>query len=91
MTVEWDSTKANRNLKKHGDAFMEAVSVFGDPFALTFSDPFHSVGENRLLTFGVAASGRFLVIAHTDRADNIRIISARLMTSRERRQYERHG
>lgn len=81
MTVEWDSTEASRNLKKHGVSFVEAVSVFSDPFALTFADPFHSVGA--------AATGRFLVIAHTDRGDSIRIISARLMTSRERRQYER--
>ena len=90
MTVEWDSAKADRNLKKHGVSFIEAVSVFGDPLALMFADPSHSISENRFLTFGVSAMGRFLVIAHTDRGDNIRIISARLMTSRERRQYEQH-
>jgi uncharacterized DUF497 family protein len=85
MTVEWDSAKADGNLKKHGVSFVEAVGVFADPLALTFAELSHSISEYRLLTFGVAVTGRYLVIAHTDRGANIRVISARLMTSRERR------
>jgi uncharacterized DUF497 family protein len=90
MTVEWNSAKAIRNLEQHGASFVEAVGVFSDPLALMFADPSYSISENRFLTFGVAATGRFLVIAHMDRGDHIRLVSARLMTSRERRQYEQH-
>lgn len=90
MTVEWDARKADRNLKKHGVSFIEAVGAFGEPLALTFEDPAHSAGERRYLTFGVATTRRYLVVAHTERGDKIRLISARLMTARERRQYEHH-
>ena len=65
--------------------------VFGDPLALTFDDVEHSVGEARHLTFGITSNNRALVVAHTSRGDNIRIISARAMTPRERRDYEQYG
>ncbi|MEW5890927.1 MAG: BrnT family toxin [Pseudomonadota bacterium] len=63
---------------------------FGDPLALTFPDPDHSVGERRWLTFGVSQTGRLLVVAHTERGRAIRIISARKATRHERGIYE-HG
>jgi uncharacterized DUF497 family protein len=65
--------------------------VFGDPLALTFDDVEHSEGEPRYLTFGVSSGSRALVVAHTARGDKIRIISARAMTPRERRDYEQYG
>ncbi|MFN3885175.1 MAG: BrnT family toxin [Rhodocyclaceae bacterium] len=68
LKFEWDDAKARANLAKHGVSFEEAASVFGDPLALTFSDPDHSVGEKRWLTFGVSDSGRLLVGAHTESA-----------------------
>ncbi len=86
----WDDAKAQSNFAKHGVAFEEAASVFGDPLALTFTDPDHSLGEKRWLTFGVSYSGRLLVVAHTERGRFIRIISARKATRRERGVYE-HG
>ena len=54
----------------------------------TGSDPDHSLGEERFITFGVSTGGRLLVIAHTERGDTIRIISARPVTPGERRIYE---
>ena len=41
----WDEAKAAANLAKHGVLFEEAAIVFGDPMALTFDDPDHSIGE----------------------------------------------
>ena len=38
FNFEWDSEKAASNLRKHGTSFDEAVTVFSDPLALTFSD-----------------------------------------------------
>ena len=88
MQFDWDPLKAARNLIKHGVSFDEATTVFGDPFAGTIADPLHSVGEMRFVTAGNSASGRLLVVVHSDRAVAIRIISARRATRRERRKYE---
>ena len=88
MNFEWDEEKAISNLSKHDVSFDEATTVFGDPLALTFSDPAHSDEEDRFLTFGRASNGRHLVVSHTDRDDKIRLISAREMTRKERSDYE---
>ena len=88
MEFEWDEKKADTNNRKHGVSFHEAATMFGDPLAVTFSDPDHSADEHRLLTFGLSQSHRLLVVTHTDRRLKVRIISARLMTKYERRIYE---
>ena len=91
MRVEWDPNKAETNQAKHGISFDDATTVFGDPLALTFDDPDHSEGEHRFLTVGISAKNRPLVVAHTDSGNVIRIISARRMTRRERRDHEQYG
>jgi hypothetical protein len=88
LKFEWDKAKAEANLRKHGISFEEAASVFGDPMALTFEDPDHSIGEQRWITFGISQVGRLLVVAHTGRRRANRIISARKVTRRERGIYE---
>jgi len=45
VEFDWDNRKAAKNLKKHGVSFQEAASVFGDPLAITFEDPDHSIDE----------------------------------------------
>ncbi|HBH01133.1 MAG TPA: hypothetical protein DDZ42_04290 [Candidatus Rokubacteria bacterium] len=88
MRFEWDPEKAAENLAKHGVSFEEAATVFRDALSATGSDPDHSVDEERFITFGLSTAGRLLVVAHTDRDDTIRIISARPVTPREREIYE---
>ena len=88
MLFEWDPEKAAANLEKHGVGFEEAATVFDDPLADTFEDPDHSEGEERFLTFGLSRQGRDLVVSHCDRADRVRLIHARLMTRREKKQHE---
>lgn len=88
MRFEWDPSKADSNLRKHGVSFREAASVFYDPLAVSGADPDHSEGEERFVTFGWSSSDRLLVIYHTFRKRAIRIISARLPTQHERRIYE---
>lgn len=88
MKFEWDPKKAAENLRKHGLTFQEAATVFGDPLAVTFEDPDHSVSEDRLITFGLSMQKRLIVVFHTERGGRIRIISARLMSSNERKIYE---
>jgi hypothetical protein len=87
MDFEWDDAKAAANERKHGATFAEAMTVFGDPLALTGYDPAHSDDEDRYLTMGLSAAGRVLVVSHTDRDDVVRIISAREASRGERRDY----
>jgi uncharacterized protein len=88
VNFEWDPLKAARNRRKHGVSFHEAATVFGDPLAITYHDPDHSISEQRFITVGTSNVGRLLIVAHADRAENIRIISARKATLREREDYE---
>lgn len=68
MQIIWHTRKAVSNLKKHRVSFEEASTVFEDSFALTGTDPDHSIGEARWVTFGQSARGRLLAVAHTDEA-----------------------
>jgi uncharacterized DUF497 family protein len=88
MKFEWDLAKAKSNLSKHGVSFEEAATIFGDPLSLTIPDPGHSEQENRFVTIGVSSKLRTVVVVQTDRGDAVRIISARLATTRERKDYE---
>ncbi|HUS25506.1 MAG TPA: BrnT family toxin [Candidatus Binatia bacterium] len=88
MKFIWEARKAGRNLRKHGVAFEEAATIFLDPLSITGSDPDHSMGEDRYVTFGVSNRGRFLAVAHTEEEDTIRLISARVGTARERAFHE---
>jgi len=85
---EWDDQKAASNLQKHGVSFDEALSVFGDAIALTFSDTDHSDTEERSRTYGISNKDRLLVVVHTERRSGIRIISARKATRYEKGIYE---
>ncbi len=84
----WDRDKAAANLRKHGVDFHEAATAFGDPLSITIADPEHSIGEERWLLVGQSLAGRLVVVAHTERGDEIRIINARPATRRERQTYE---
>ena len=86
---EWDEKKAAENLKRHGVSFAEASTVFADPLSRTIPDPLHSEEEERFIILGESASRHTLVVAHTHGEENIRIISARKATPRERKDYER--
>jgi len=89
VQFEWDPKKAKRNLKKHGVSFEEGVTVFYDPLSATFDDPDHSVGEHRYITIGLSSRDRLLVVAHAERGEILRIISARPATAHERKRHER--
>ena len=81
-----DPKKADRNLRKHGVDFVDAVIVFDDDRAITLQDDHPT--EERYLTFGMDAQGRVLAISYALRGSTIRVISARKATSRERAQYD---
>ena len=88
LGFEWDDDKARSNRAKHGVSFEEAATVFADPPSLTIPDPAHSQAEDRFVIMGSSYQGRLLVVVHTERGDNIRVISARRASRRERKVYE---
>jgi uncharacterized protein len=90
MQFEWDNEKAEINLKKHDVSFEEAQTVWQDLFFVDFYDASHSIEENRFLILGESVNKRLLIVSYTERENTIRIISARELTPKERRDYE-HG
>ena len=87
-SFEWDPEKAEANVSKHGVSFGEAVTAFGDPLAMNMADPGHSDSEQRFIVLGMSERYRLLVVSYTERPPSTRIISARMATRRERKQYE---
>lgn len=90
---EWDSRKAESNIRKHKISFERAATIFRDPNLLSIPDEEHSESEERWLTMGLDEGGILLVISHTFKDSNvnvyrIRIISARRATAAEEKQYE---
>lgn len=83
ITFEWNSKKSSENARKHGVSFEEAATCFGDRISRTIHDPDHSVDEDRYALLGMSAQSRLLVVVHTERGENIRIISARSANRRE--------
>jgi uncharacterized protein len=88
VEFEWDRRKAERNLRKHGVSFDEAVTVFADPFELMVDDPDHSFGEERFVSVGRSVLDRLLVVGYSEPGSKIRLIFARRATMPERFDYE---
>lgn len=83
---EWDEDKNAVNLAKRGLDFSDAEIVF-EGHTVTFEDSRFDYGEPRFISFGLL-SGRLVVIAHTPRGENTRIISMRKGNSREQKIYQ---
>ncbi|MEI6385427.1 MAG: BrnT family toxin [Spirochaetota bacterium] len=90
MNFEWDPSKAEANLRKHGVSFERAAFVFSDRLNITLLDHVHSGTETRWVTIGQVQSDVLLVVhSYPLEPDDttIRVISARLVTAREREYY----
>jgi len=68
--------------------FEEATTVFNDLFVATIYDTVHSIDEERYISNGMSVKGRVLIVVHTERGENKRIISCRKATPDERENYE---
>ncbi|MBM4278593.1 MAG: BrnT family toxin [Deltaproteobacteria bacterium] len=87
MNVVWDIKKAGANIRNHGVEFSHAATVLDDPMAITIEDTRHT--EQRFITIGSDLLGRVLVVVYAySGEEEIRLISARKATPRERRVYE---
>jgi len=85
MKYQWDKKKAKSNHKKHNVYFADAVAVFSDKHAVCIEDEVN--GEKRFIILGMDAFARILVVVYTWCGEEIRIISARKATPKERKQY----
>ncbi|MBI3676260.1 MAG: BrnT family toxin [Proteobacteria bacterium] len=83
---EWDAAKAESNLKKHGVGFEAARLVFDDVFALDRLDTTMGYEEERFVITGLV-NAVLLTVVYTERSERTRIISARIATANEEREY----
>ncbi len=90
IKFEWNPSKAQANLKKHGVSFDEAKSIFYDELAVQFYDNDNSESEDRFIMLGISKELNVLTVCHCERKDGeiIRIISARKATKNERKFYQ---
>ena len=85
---QWDEGIAEKNWEKHRVSRFECEHLFfNEPF-LVLKDEEHSQNESRYYALGKTNRNRELFIVFTIRDDQIRVISARDMSRRERRYYE---
>ena len=61
--------------------------MLGDPLAVTIEDQL-AEGESRFVTLGENVFGFLRVVVWTQRKDDVRIISVRKPTRKERKTYE---
>ena len=88
MSAEFDPKKDAENLKKHGVSLSEGDGVLNDPLAMTVEDE-SAQGEQRFVTIGINVFGSLMVVVHTPRDKDVRIISVRKADPKERRNYEK--
>jgi hypothetical protein len=92
MKYEWDPAKAEKNDAKYGVTFDEAVTIFRDRHALYSDDIEHSQKEKREMVIGKSATRSRLLTCFITRNESIvHIISARVSTHRERRDYDENA
>ncbi len=84
---EWDKGNFEKNWIRHKVMQGECEQVFFNEPIIVFSDDKHSQIENRWYLLGRTDAGRLLFIVFTIRENLIRIISARDMNKKERKNY----
>ena len=90
MDFEWDDAKAAENVRNHGVSFPQATEAFRDPFAIEWTDLREDYGEERIILLGMA-DNQLLTVVYMERAERIRIISARRATKYEQNLYYREN
>ena len=86
---EWDKGNIDKNQKKHNVSSSECEETFFHQPLIVIEDETHSKSENRFHALGKTAKNRLLFISFTIRNRNVRIISARNMSKKEKQFYEK--
>ena len=84
---DWDHGNVNKNWIQHRVSDSESEQVFFNQPLIIRSDVKHSFQEERLYALGQTDAGRFLFIVFSIRRKLIRVISARDMNRKERKEY----
>ncbi|MGO8816254.1 MAG: BrnT family toxin [Terriglobia bacterium] len=90
LDFEWDDIKAAENVRSHGVSFAHAALAFRDPFAVEWIDLREDYGEERIILLGMT-DDHILTVVYTERAERVRIISARPATKNEQDLYYRQN
>ncbi len=85
---DWDEGNLLKNWEKHRVSAVECEQVFFNRPVVAAEDTEHSRQEERMFALGQTDAGRLLFVVFTVRRDLIRVISARDMSKRERKEYE---
>jgi uncharacterized DUF497 family protein len=88
MSPEFDPEKNAANIAKHGVSLADGDGVLLDPLAVTIEDS-AALDEKRWITVGANSLGLLMVVVWTERSEEIRLISVRPATPKERRAYEK--
>lgn len=87
---EWEESKETENVKRHDNiAFREALTVFDDSLFVVFVDPDHSIEEKRYIIIGTSNENQLLFVSYAEREHRTRIIGARRVTRKEKKDYEK--
>ena len=88
--MRYDPAKGRLNFAKHGIAFADVEPVFYDERALRTEQVKQTAEglEERCLSVGRDALGRVIAVVWTRRDGEIRLISARPASKKERAEYE---
>ena len=84
MEYEWDEGKSRANLAKHAVSF-EEIELFDWDTAVYFASDRY--GESRTAGIGYISNTLYYVV-YTIRGENLRIISLRVASRKEREIYE---
>jgi uncharacterized protein len=84
---EWDAGNLEKNWERHQVSAAECEQLFFNQPLVAAPDPAHSEGEARFYALGQTDAGRLLFVVFTLRGTLIRVISARDMSRRERKEY----
>jgi len=85
---QWDEANADKSWLRHGVAWTECEQVFFNIPLIVAPDEQHSAAEPRYYALGRTHGGKYLFVVFTLRGSLIRVISARAMSRRERKEVE---
>jgi uncharacterized DUF497 family protein len=93
MVFVWDEKKNRVNRRKHGVSFETATRIFEDPGVVSYPDRVVDE-EERWHAVGSAGGIALVLVVHTSEEkhgeEEIRIVSARKASPRERALYHSH-
>ena len=89
ILFEWDKGNIEKNWLKHGVSNKEIEEVFSNKPLLVSKDIKHSEIEERYQALGKTDSERLIFLSFMVRNNKVRIISARDMSKKEEKIYEK--